>query len=147
MTREQREAITSPESIAYIRAWVIDRAAQLRQEHGGVVAIKEEQCNSAAVRKAIAEFAHNRECKWAAVLRDNFDVAADAFTLNTEIDDVLNTVKDDDERTPKTRRLLAVLRRAFPNASLRSGRQQEDGQRGRGYLGIQRKQDLNSGKV
>ena len=148
MTREQRETIISPESIAYIRAWLIARAAELRQEYGDVTAIKEAQCNSEAVRKAIAEFAHNRQCKWAAVLRENFDVAADAFTPNTEIDAVLNTVKDEEERTPKTRRLQAVLRRAFPNASLRSGRQQEGGQRGRGYYGIRRKKNiLNSGKM
>ncbi|MDE0312843.1 MAG: bifunctional DNA primase/polymerase [Caldilineaceae bacterium] len=140
MTREQREAITSPESIAYIRAWLIDRAAQLRQEHGGVTAIKEAQCDNEAVRKAIAEFAHSRQCKWAAVLREHFDVVADAFTPNTEIEAVLNTVRDDGEKIPRTSRLQAVLRRAFHNASLQRGRQQEDRQRVRGYHGIQRKQ-------
>lgn len=138
MSWAQSRELLHPDNVAFVRAWMMHRAADLYKTYGCSAAVKDAQCNAPDVKAAVKEFTVTRIDPWTAALREAFEPRSGGFVSSAEIAEVITKAAEEGDKPPKGKKVPGALRRAFHDASIKCG--VHGVKRNRGYFGIQKRE-------
>ena len=133
MTSAERAELMSYENIAYLRAWLFDTAAKLFSQYGNGEMAREEQQKEPAIQDAVANLLKSRLDPVSEALQEYLEPDKNGFVETTYIRGIFD--KEDIGTAPKGKGFSKVLRRAFHNAQLHSGKMHD----ARGWYGLKKR--------
>lgn len=131
---QTRASLLMPLQTDYLRAWIINKAHELWTEHGSGYAARIAQNESDS--NAIGKMKSARSDKFVNALQENFTAKKHKKVKAEDVNKVLESVCDEDEKPPSTRALKTTMEKAFEDHEIVSKRLRVEGEMNFYWIGI-----------